>query len=183
MCLLLCSTGLQLLTAQELFSNGASCGCPEVSLRDTIWVSDNLGAGVGTNTWSCEHVYVLTEQVFVNSLDTLTIEPGTVILGMSGEGRQSFFVPSNNAVGGIASVNYEVYPGALIVSRGAFLVAEGTPDCPIQFSFLGDPLDGSVGVDVQGKWGGLVLCGGGAINTLYLQGIDQPSQTGGVGTG
>ena len=79
MCLLLCSTGLQLLTAQELFSNGASCGCPEVSLRDTIWVSDNLGAGVGTNTWSCEHVYVLTEQVFVNSLDTLTIEPGTVI--------------------------------------------------------------------------------------------------------
>ena len=183
MCLLLCSTGLQLLTAQELFSNGASCGCPEVSLRDTIWVSDNLGAGVGTNTWSCEHVYVLTEQVFVNSLDTLTIEPGTVILGMSGEGRQSFFVPSNNAVGGIASVNYEVYPGALIVSRGAFLVAEGTPDCPIQFSFLGDPLDGSVGVDVQGKWGGLILCGGGAINTLYLQGIDQPSQTGGVGTG
>ena len=183
MCLLLCSTGLQLLTAQELFSNGASCGCPEVSLRDTIWVSDNLGAGVGTNTWSCEHVYVLTEQVFVNSSDTLTIEPGTVILGMSGEGRQSFFVPSNNAVGGIASVNYEVYPGALIVSRGAFLVAEGTPDCPIQFSFLGDPLDGSVGVDVQGKWGGLVLCGGGAINTLYLQGIDQPSQTGGVGTG
>ena len=180
---LLAGMSWQPMAAQGLFDQGSACGCPEVALRDTVWVSDNAGAGVGTVTWSCDHLYVLTEQVFVNPLDTLTIEPGTAILGMGGEGRQSFFVPTNNAVGGASTVNYSVYPGALIVSRGAYLEAEGAESCPIQFSFLGDPLDGSVGMNVQGQWGGLVLCGGGAINTLYLEGIDQPSQTGGIGTG
>lgn len=173
----------QSTNAQGLFSQSVTCGCPEVALRDTVWVSDNAGAGVGTETWTCDHLYVLTEQVFVNASDTLTIEPGTAVLGMAGEGRQSFFVSTNNAVGGAATVSYAVYPGALIVARGGYLHAEGAEACPIQFSFLGDPLDGSVGMDVQGEWGGLVLCGGGAVNTLYLEGVDQPSQTGGVGTG
>ena len=40
----------QSTTAQGLFSQGATCGCPEVVLRDTVWVSDNLGEGVGTAT-------------------------------------------------------------------------------------------------------------------------------------
>ena len=170
-------------SAQGIFNNGTPCGCPEVAARDTVWVTDNAGAGVGTATWTCDHLYVLTEQVFVNAQDTLIIEPGTAVLGMAGEGRQSFAVPSGNEVGGIVTVNYDTYPGALIVARGAYLGAEGTPTCPIQFSFLGDPLDGSVGLDVQGQWGGLVMCGAAAINTLYLEGTDQPSQTGGIGTG
>ena len=140
----------QSTNAQGLFSQSVTCGCPEVALRDTVWVSDNAGAGVGTATWTCDHLYVLTEQVFVNASDTLTIEPGTAVLGMAGEGRQSFFVSTNNAVGGAATVSYAVYPGALIVARGGYLHAEGAEACPIQFSFLGDPLDGSVGMDVQG---------------------------------
>ena len=172
---LLAGMSWQPMAAQGLFDQGSACGCPEVVLRDTVWVSDNAGAGVGTETWTCDHLYVLTEQVFVNASDTLTIEPGTAVLGMAGEGRQSFFVPTNNAVGGAATVSYAVYPGALIVARGGYLHAAGAEACPIQFSFLGDPLDGSVGMDVR-EWGGLVLCGGGAINTLYLEGVDQPSQ-------
>ena len=145
---------------------------------------DNGGAGVGTATWSCDHTYVLTEQVFVNAMDTLTIEPGTAILGMEGSGRSEFTAPTGNEdVGYVLSASYDVYPGALVVARGGFLSAEGTSECPIQCSFLGDPLDGSVGLDVQGRWGGIVMCGGAAINTLYLEGIDLPFLTGGIGTG
>lgn len=166
-----------------LFGNGTACGCPELTLRDTVWVTDNDGAGIGTATWTCDHVYVLTEQAFVNSGDTLTVEAGTVVLGMPGSGRVEYSVSTGNAVGSIMTADYDVFPGALVVARGAFLQAEGTSSCPIQFTFLGDPLDGSTGLDVQGQWGGLVVCGAAAINTLYLEGISQPSQTGGVGTG
>ena len=47
-------------------SHREACGCPVVSSRDTVFVSDNNGAGVGTQHWTCDHLYVLTEQVFVN---------------------------------------------------------------------------------------------------------------------
>ena len=46
-------------------------------------------------------------------------------------------------------------------------------------------MDGSVGVDVQGKWGGLGLCGSGQTNTLNLDlsFFDAPFFTTGIGTG
>lgn len=166
-----------------LFSNGSACGCPSVALRDTVWVTDNNGSGVGTTTWTCDNLYVLTEQVFVNSGDTLIIEPGTAVLGASGSGRQEYTVPANNDVGSVLTVDYDVFPGALVVARGAYLNAEGIETCPIQFTFLGDPLDGSVGLDVQGQWGGVVLCGTAGLNTLPLGGGASPSQTTGLGTG
>ena len=168
---------------QSVLDAGSACGCPELSARDTVWVDDNSGSGVGTMTWTCDHIYVLTEQVFVNAADTLTLEPGTVVLGAPGEGMSVIEVPANNDVGLVRSVSYSSYPGALVVARGGKLMAAGNATCPIQFSFLGDPMDGSVGLDVQGQWGGVVLCGAGALNTFYLEGTESPSQTGGVGTG
>ena len=168
---------------QSVLDAGSACGCPELSARDTVWVNDNSGSGVGTMTWTCDHIYVLTEQVFVNAADTLTLEPGTVVLGASGEGMSVIEVPANNDGGLVRSVSYSSYPGALVVARGGMLMAAGNATCPIQFSFLGDPMDGSVGLDVQGQWGGVVLCGAGALNTFYLEGTESPSQTGGVGTG
>ena len=164
---------------------GSNCGCPDIASRDTVWVTDNNGAGVGTSTWTCDNVYVLTEQVFVNANDTLVIQPGTAVLGMAGEGRNEIDVPTTVGIGSVRSVTYDVYPGALIVSRGAYLDADGTSDCPIQFSFLGDPLDGSVGVDVTGQWGGLILCGGAQTNTLHLDlgFFTAPFYTTGIGTG
>ena len=170
-------------SGQSVLDAGIACGCPELSARDTVWVNDNSGSGVGTMTWTCDHIYVLTEQVFVNAADTLTLEPGTVVLGASGEGMSVIEVPANNDVGLVRSVSYSSYPGALVVARGGMLMAAGNATCPIQFSFLGDPMDGSVGLDVQGQWGGVVLCGAGALNTFYLEGTESPSQTGGVGTG
>jgi hypothetical protein len=170
--------------AQSLPSGGA-CGCPDVAARDTVWVTDNSGAGVGSATWTCDHLYVLTEQVFVNAEDTLSIEPGTVVLGMSGQGMTQIDLPTNIGIGSVREVTYDVYPGALVVARGAYLDAQGTSDCPIQFSFVGDPMDGSVGVDVTGQWGGVVLCGGAQTNTLHLDlgFFTAPFFTTGVGTG
>ena len=142
-----------------ILSNGSACGCPEVAARDTVWVSDNDGNGVGTAQWDCAHLYVLTEQVFVNQGDTLRIDPGTVVLGMEGEGRTE--VDNVTGFGSVRDVTYDTYPGALVVARGGFLEADGTATCPIQFSFLGDPMDGTTGLDVRGKWGGIVVCGEG----------------------
>ena len=170
-------------SGQGVLDAGMACGCPELSSRDTVWVDDNSGSGVGTVAWSCDHIYVLMEQVFVNAADTLTLEPGTVVLGAPGEGMSVIEVPANNDVGLVRSVSYNSYPGALVVARGGMLMAAGNATCPIQFSFLGDPMDGSVGLDVQGQWGGVVLCGAGALNTFYLEGTESPSQTSGVGTG
>ena len=106
-----------------------------------------------------------------------------LVLGMQGEGMSVIEVPANNDVGMVRYVTYGTYPGSLVVASGGMLMAAGNATCPIQFSFLGDPLNGSVGLDVQGQWGGVVLCGAGALNTFYLEGTDSPSQTGGVGTG
>ena len=165
--------------------SGGACGCPGIASRDTVWVSDNSGDGVGSATWTCDHLYVLTEQVFVNPGDTLTIEPGTVVLGESGEGMSQIDIPTSIGIGMVREVTYDVYPGALVVARGAFIDAQGTTSCPIQFSFLGDPMDGSVGVDVTGQWGGLVLCGGAQTNTLHLDlsFFGAPFFTTGIGTG
>ena len=63
-------------SGQGILDAGSACGCPEVSARDTVWVDDNSGNGVGTMTWTCDHIYVLTEQVFVNAADTLTLNRG-----------------------------------------------------------------------------------------------------------
>ena len=71
-------------------SPGDSAGVrvPDVSERDTVWVTDNAGAGVGSQVWTCDHHYVLQEEVFVNAGDTLRIEPGTVVLGAEGTGAK-----------------------------------------------------------------------------------------------
>ena len=104
-------------SGQGILDAGMPCGCPELSARDTVWVDDNSGSGVGTTTWTCDHIYVLTEQVFVNAADTLTLEPGTVVLGASGQGMSVIEVPANNDVGLVRSVSYSSYPGALVVLR------------------------------------------------------------------
>ena len=173
------------LCALPLRRSGTGVRCPTCRNVDTVWVTDNAGAGVGNQVWTCDHHYVLQGEVFVNPGDTLRIEPGTVVLGAGGEGRSENLVDIPFAFGSVNTVSYSTMPGALIVSRGAFLDAQGTATCPIQFSFLGDPLDGSVGLDVRGMWGGLALCGGAQTNTLNLDlsFANAPSFTGGVGSG
>lgn len=77
-------------------------------------------------TWTCEHT--LSGIVNVKDGATLTIEPGVTIQGLNGS--------------------------ALVVSKGARLVAEGTAEAPIVFtSALPE------GSRARGDWGGIVLIG------------------------
>jgi len=143
------------------------CDCGPISERPIVEISDNSGAGTGTTTWSCDTVYVLTETVFVNSGDVLTIEPGTVVKGRTAiiSDTLTYTLPNGNPSPRLDFV-FEQLAGSLVVSVGGQIEADGTSNCPIIFTFEDDPLDGSTGFDVAGMWGGLILCGDGALNTF-----------------
>ena len=105
-------------------------------------IKDN-GSGTGTTTWRKGNQYLLDGFVFVNEGQTLTIEPGTVIRGRSGQGEQA---------------------SALIVARGAKIMAQGTAEDPIIFTGEDDDLQGSVSTTANGLWGGLILLGHAPLN-------------------
>jgi hypothetical protein len=86
--------------------------------------------------WSCP-VYVLSGRVFVENDATLTIAAGATILGDSA-GDEA---------------------GALIVTRGSRLVAEGTAADPIVFTSAAPEA-----VRQTGDWGGVVLLGSATTN-------------------
>ncbi len=140
---------------------------------DEITVSDVNEGGIGyvdangnevtDITWTNDFVYKLDNFVFVNDGQTLTIEPGTVIQGLPGNGGDA---------------------AALIVTRGGTIQADGERDDgtidPILFTAEGD--DGSgLGRDVKGRWGGVILLGDAPINsqppTTQIEGI--PDEVGG----
>ena len=111
----------------------------------TTYIIKDDGSGTGTNTWTKNNTYILDGFVFVNSGQTLTIEPGTVIKGKPGTGASA---------------------SALIVAKGGKINACGTAVEPIIFTFEADPLDGSVGVTTTGQWGGLIILGDAVLNTV-----------------
>jgi len=80
-------------------------------------------------------VYVLTGLYYVDSTRTLTVEPGTVVLGDSAT------------------------QGTLIIRRGAFINAAATAGAPIVFAPLDPP-----GRRNPGDWGGIVLLGRAPVN-------------------
>lgn len=79
--------------------------------------------------------YLIKGQVFVQSGSTLTIQPGTVIMGD------------------------KATKGTLIISKGGKIMAEGTSTEPIVFT-SGQP----VGTRDRGDWGGLVILGNAPVN-------------------
>ncbi len=106
-------------------------------------VISDYGAGTGTTTWTHDKQYLLNGLVFVNDGQTLTIEAGTVIRSSTGQGENA---------------------SALIVARGAKIMAEGTAENPIVFTCEGDDLAGSVPVKAKGLWGGLIILGSARLN-------------------
>jgi hypothetical protein len=110
-------------------------------------------------TWTKDNVYILKQRVFVADGVTLTIQPGTLIKGQSGD---------------VADV------GVLVISRGATLIAEGTASEPIVFTSGDD--DGTMEIDVRGQWGGLIILGNGTHNnndnTNEIEGITPSGDNG-----
>ncbi len=94
------------------------------------------GVITANTTWTSNNVYLLIGQVYVDSLVTLTIEPGTVI-----RGDATFIISS------------------LIIERGATIIANGTPCKPIVFTS-----SRAAGSRVRGDWGGLTILGRGLTN-------------------
>lgn len=97
-----------------------------------------VSGDIATNTtWTSNNLYMIDG--FVNVLEgaTLSVEPGTIIFGRSGDGRRS----------------------ALIINRGARMIADGTPEAPIVMTS-----DRPMGDRANGDWGGLIIAGRASIN-------------------
>lgn len=134
-----------LFLAVLLFS--FSCRKSDIVVDLSTSVKDD-GRGTGSITWKKNQNIILDGFVFVNPGQTLTIEPGTVIRAKTGQG--------DNA-------------SALIVSRGANIIAEGTKDEPIIFTVEGDDLNGSIPLENRGLWGGLIILGNAPLNSEFSE--------------
>lgn len=141
-------------------NNGNGNGEPEENFTITENISENT-------TWESGNVYTLGERIAVLSGVTLTIEPGVIIKGEAGTGA--------NAT-------------ALLVARGATLLAEGTETSPIIFtSEADDIMPGSIASPnldptLDGLWGGLIVLGNAPISadaaSVQIEGIPASDQNG-----
>jgi len=152
---------------------GAACGCPTVAARsttqNTIPMSslpgyqavNGTGGGILQNgaTLTCDKLYILDVKIYIPEGKSLNIAPGTLIKG--------------NPVTNPAAAS------ALVISRGGKINAAGTESCPIVFTALDDPMDGTYPLSNTGKWGGVVLLGK-APNNLTLA-ANGPFVPGGAG--
>jgi len=106
-----------------------------------LWAQVEISGDITSNTtWTADQEYLLTGQTFVKAPATLTIEPGTVIKSNEDDGS------------GLAP--------ALVIERGAKIIADGTADAPITFT-SNLPADQ---LPARGTWGGLIILGNAPIN-------------------
>lgn len=119
-----------------------ACRKSNYTVDEVITIRDN-GEGIGTITLKANKQYIIEGLVFVTEGQTLTIEPGTVIRFKPGQGENA---------------------SALIVCRGAKIIAEGTPSKPIIFTAESDDLNGSIPLESSGLWGGIIILGNAPIN-------------------
>jgi hypothetical protein len=121
----------------------------------TLQAADvNVTTDITTNTtWTASNTYILDKSIFVKNGATLTIEPGTTILGTQN-------VPNNTY-------------GSLVITRNGKIHAEGTAEQPIVMTAKEerdtnltpapeDDLDPAAGDG--GFWGGLIILGNAPIN-------------------
>lgn len=115
-----------------------------------VTITDNI---TSNTTWTADKVYLLSGQIYVKNNATLTIEPGTVILG-------------DKAFAGCG----------LFVTKGAKLNAIGTAAKPIVFTS-----NQEVNAREEGDWGGIILLGKAATNLPdgigNIEGIDPKDDT------
>jgi len=101
----------------------------------------NLSGDITTNTTlTADTVWVINGLVTVNNGATLTIEPGTTIVGAAGTGAASSY---------------------LVIDKNSKIMAEGTAQAPIIFTSE-VAYDGAA--DAVGQWGSLVIIGNAAMD-------------------
>jgi len=131
------------------------------AMAETITVNASPN-GTGTVTWTNNNTYLLNGFVFVNEGQTLTIEPGTVIKGKPGQGADA---------------------SALVVARGAKIMAAGTANQPIVFTAEADNME--MNLDARGLWGGVLILGKATTNsstgTGQIEGIPSTEPRGAFG--
>ncbi len=99
--------------------------------------NQTISANITTNTtWTAGNVYLLQGQIYVKNNATLTIEPGTIIMG-----------------------DKSVLGSGLFITKGAKLMAAGTRQNPIVFTS-----NQPAGSRALGDWGGIIILGKGANN-------------------
>ncbi|GAB4224587.1 MAG: hypothetical protein Kow00127_25390 [Bacteroidales bacterium] len=133
--------------------------------QNEIVVSANIEENT---TWETGKIYRLSTRVSVVSGVTLTINPGVIVKGEAGTGA--------NAT-------------ALIIARGAKIMAEGTADQPIIFTSVADEIQpgeiSSPNLDqtLNGLWGGLIILGNAPVSadapSVQIEGIP-PSDPNGL---
>lgn len=123
---------------------------------------------ISENTsWETGKVYQLGGRIAVLDGVTLTIEPGVIVKGEAGTG--------SNAT-------------ALLIARGATLIAEGTADSPIIFTSVADEIvpgevaSPNLDPTQNGLWGGLIVLGNATISadaaSVQIEGIPASDQNG-----
>jgi len=125
--------------------------CGEEVIIDPIPTQNKvITSNITSNTtWHSDTIYQLAGRIAVEDGATLTIEPGTIIKGEAGTGA--------NAT-------------ALLIARGAKLIAEGTAAAPIIFTSVADEISqadiaagnfASPNLDptINGLWGGVIILG------------------------
>ena len=138
----------------------------QTSTASSVFTASTLAAGAGGNvdvaldittntTWTADKTYTLKGFIHVANGATLTIEPGTKIMG-----------------------DATTLGSSLFVLRGAKINAVGTADAPIVFT-----LSRAVGQRQPGDWGGLIIIGNARINrsgTIQVEGTGtETAQTSG----
>lgn len=142
---------------------------PVVEKKGTEVISSNITVNT---TWTSDKIYQLAGRIAVTSGTTLTIEPGTVIKGEAGTGA--------NAT-------------ALLIARGAKLMADGTAAKPIIFTTVADEITpelvaqgkfASPNLDptINGLWGGLIVLGKARISASNSSGDVTEVQIEGIPT-
>lgn len=108
----------------------------DASNGQTVRLSDNI---TSDTTLTADKTYIIArnKQLFVQSGATLTIEPGTVIKGEEGS--------------------------VLVITRGAKIIADGSPTQPIVLTTVQPD-----GQKTRGYWGGVVVLGAAPINVNTL---------------
>ncbi|MBU2018157.1 MAG: hypothetical protein KJ941_00810 [Bacteroidetes bacterium] len=129
--------------------------CEYASTSNSNTVSGNISSNT---TWSADKIWILNGKVVVTSGATLTIEPGTIIKGAEGSST-------------LAS--------ALVIAKGAKIIANGTAAKPIIFTSvldnieIGQTVGTSLAENAKGKWGGLIILGNANISAANGDFISQ----------